>query len=102
MNYVWYHFHTDLSNCVTNVDSITKYKQYVELAKQLNMKAMAFSEHGSCMEWYHKKQAIENAGMLYIHGEEFYVTETLDEKVRDNYHLVMLARNYEFCQRQTM
>lgn len=95
MNYVWYHFHTDLSNCVTNVDSITKYKQYVELAKQLNMKAMAFSEHGSCMEWYHKKQAIENAGMLYIHGEEFYVTETLDEKVRDNYHLVMLARNYD-------
>ena len=95
MNMVWYHLHSDLSNCVTNIDSITKYKQYIEYAKELGMKAMAFAEHGSCMEWYHKKQEIEKAGMLYIHGEEFYVTETLDDKIRDNYHLVLLARNYD-------
>ena len=59
------------------------------------MKAMAFAEHGSCMEWYHKKQAIEAAGMLYIHGEEFYVTESLDDKIRDNYHLILLAKNQD-------
>lgn len=92
-NYVWFHMHSDISNGITNIDSITKFKSYVDLAQKYGMKAMAFSEHGSAMEWYHKKEAIEKAGMLYIHGEEFYVTETLDEKIRDNYHLVLMARN---------
>ena len=41
------------------------------------MKAMAFSEHGSVLEWVHKKNAIEKAGMKYIHAEEFYVTKEL-------------------------
>lgn len=92
---IWYHLHSDISNCVTNIDSITKFGQYVQYAKELGMKAMAFAEHGSCMEWYHKKQAIEAAGMLYIHGEEFYVTESLDDKIRDNYHLILLAKNQD-------
>ena len=95
MNYVIYHLHTHLSNIVTNIDSITNYKQYVQFAKDNKMEAMAFSEHGSCVEWYHKKQEVEKAGMLYIHGEEFYITETDQDKIRDNYHLILLARNYD-------
>ena len=59
------------------------------------MKAMAFSEHGSVFEWWHKKCAIEEAGMKYIHAVEAYLTETLDEKIRDNYHCVLIARNLE-------
>ncbi len=54
-----YHLHSDLSNCVTNIDSITKFQQYVDRAKELGMKALAFSEHGSIMEWYNKIKAIE-------------------------------------------
>lgn len=92
-NYVIYHLHSDLSNCVTNIDSITKYYQYVDWAKDQGMKALAFSEHGSCMEWYHKKCAIEDAGMLYIHSCEFYVTEKIEEKIKDNWHCVLMARN---------
>lgn len=57
------------------------------------MKAMAFSEHGNVFEWLHKKEAIEAAGMKYIHGIEAYITETLDEKIRDNYHCILLAKN---------
>lgn len=68
---------------------------YIERAKECGMKALGFSEHGSIFEWWHKKCAIEAAGMKYIHGIEAYLTETLDEKVRDNYHCVLMARNYD-------
>ena len=88
LNYVVYHLHSDLSNGVTNVDSVTKFKEYVQKAKELGMKAMAFSEHGSVFEWYHKKEAIEEAGMKYIHAVEAYVTEDNDsdhKKVKTTY-----------------
>lgn len=92
-NYVIYHLHSDLSNAVTNIDSVTKYKQYIDTAKECGMKAMAFSEHGSVMEWWHKKCDIEMAGMKYIHACEVYVTATFDEKIRDNMHCVLIAKN---------
>lgn len=91
-----YHLHSDLSNGITNIDSVTKYGEYIERAKDLGMKALAFSEHGSVFEWYHKKCAIEEAGMKYIHAEEFYVTEhAAEKKVRDNYHCVLIAKNFK-------
>lgn len=96
MNYVPLHVHTMLSNGVTNVDSVTSYKDYVGAAKELGMTAIAFTEHGSVFEYLHKKEAVEAAGMKYIHGIEAYVTETIDpeNKVRDNYHVILLAKNY--------
>lgn len=94
-NYVVYHLHSDLSNGVTNIDSVTKYNEYIDYAASLGMKAMAFSEHGSVFGWLKKKEAMEKVGMKYIHAEEFYITETLDEKIRDNYHCVLIARNYD-------
>ena len=98
-NYVPYHVHTMLSNAVTNIDSVTTYKQYIEKAKACGMTAMAFSEHGNIFEWVHKKDAIEAAGMKYIHAMEAYLTERIpdegDEKIRDNYHCVLIARNWE-------
>ncbi len=93
--YTLYHLHSDLSNGVTNIDSVTKYGEYIERAKECGMKAMAFTEHGSVFEWWHKKSAIEAAGMKYIHGIEAYLTLNLDEKIRDNYHCVLLAKNYD-------
>lgn len=99
-NYVVYHLHSDLSNGVTNVDSVTKYNEYVDYAASLGMKAMAFSEHGCIFEWVHKKQAIEAAGMKYIHAIEAYLTEDNDvnDKHRDNYHCVLIAKNYDGVQ----
>lgn len=93
-NYTVLHLHSDLSNGVTNIDSVTKYYQYIDKAKELGMNAMAFSEHGSVFKWEKKKEDIEKAGMKYIHAEEFYVTESLDEMVRDNYHCLLIAKNY--------
>lgn len=94
-NYFCYHTHSDLSNGVTNVDSVTKFTEYIEKAKECGMKSFAFSEHGSVFEWFHKKEAIENAGMKYVHSVEAYITETLDEKIRDNMHCVLMAKNYD-------
>ncbi|SCW56796.1 DNA polymerase-3 subunit alpha [Eubacterium ruminantium] len=76
-NYVVYHLHSDLSNGVTNIDSITKYNEYVDYAASLGMKAMGFAEHGNVLEWTFKKAKIEAKGMKYIHAEEFYVTEKI-------------------------
>ena len=59
------------------------------------MKAMAFTEHGSFFGWVNKKRHIESAGMKYIHGAEFYITETINEKIRDNYHCCLYAKNYD-------
>lgn len=95
MNYTVYHLHSDLSNGVTNIDSITKYKEYIKRAKECGMTALGFSEHGSVFEWWHKKCDTEAAGMKYIHGVEAYLTETLEEKIRDNYHCVLIAKNLD-------
>ena len=94
-NYTILHCHTMLSNATTTIDSVTHFNDYIKKAKECGMKAMGISEHGSVMEWYHKKCAIENAGMKYIHASEVYVTKTLEEKVRDNYHCLLIAKNYD-------
>lgn len=95
-NYVVYHLHSDLSNGVTNVDSVTKYKEYVEYAKSLGMTALAFAEHGNLFEWVHKKESIEAAEMKYIHAAEVYLTadKSAEDKHRDNYHCVLIAKNH--------
>ena len=79
-NYVVWHCHSDLSNGVTNIDSVTKYKEYVEYAKSLGMTALAFAEHGNIFEWVHKKESIEAAGMKYIHAAEVYLTDNNNSK----------------------
>lgn len=94
-NYTVYHLHSRLSNGVTNIDSITDFREYIEAAKTCGMASLGFSEHGSIFEWLHKKEAIEKAGMKYIHGIEVYLTEDINEKVRDNYHCVLIAKNYD-------
>lgn len=93
-NYTILHCHTMLSNAVTNIDSVTTYQQYINRAEELGMAAMAISEHGSVMGWVKKKLAMEAAGLKFIAAEEFYLTNTLDEKVRDNYHCLLIAKNY--------
>lgn len=87
-NYVVFHCHTMLSNGTTIMDSVTRFSDYVNEAKKCGMTALAISEHGSVFEWKHKKDAIEAAGMKYIHAEEFYLTESIIWRTVDsaNYH----------------
>lgn len=77
------------------MDSCTKYQDYVELSVQNGAKALSISEHGKPLNWTEKWDACKKAGLRYIHSVEIYLTESLDEKVRDNYHTVLMARNLD-------
>lgn len=94
-NYTTYHLHSDYSL----LDSCTNFKEYIDAAVQNGQKAIAFTEHGKPMGWVSKKLYCDQVGIQFIHGVEIYLTESLlnqdGEKVRDNYHTVLLAKNWD-------
>lgn len=78
------------------LDSATKFEDYVELAIRDGAKAIASTEHGKPSGWISKKLYCDSVGIQFIHGVEIYLTESLNgEKVRDNYHTILLARNLD-------
>ncbi|WP_346961405.1 PHP domain-containing protein [Clostridium sp.] len=90
-NYTTYHLHTENSL----LDSCTNFKLYVDRAVELGQTALAFTEHGNLYNWIEKKMYCNEKGLKYIHGVECYLTHSLEEKVRDNYHTILLAKNHE-------
>lgn len=86
-----YHCHSEYSL----LDSCTKYQDYIDLSVKNGAKALSISEHGKPLNWTEKWAACKNAGIRYIHSVEIYLTETLDEKIRDNYHTVLMAKNMD-------
>lgn len=90
-NYVSYHTHSDYSL----LDSTTDFKMYIQKAVELGQKAICFTEHGNTRGWVAKKLACDAAGIKYLHGIEMYLTEELEPKVRDNYHTILIAKNYQ-------
>lgn len=86
-----YHCHTEYSL----LDSCTKYQDYIDLTVRDGAKALSISEHGKPMNWTEKWSACKQAGIRYIHSVEVYLTETLDDKIRDNYHTVLMAKNMD-------
>ena len=98
-NYVTYHLHTELSL----LDSCTNFKLYIDKAKELGQTAICFSEHGNIYNWIEKKMYCKEQDIKYLHGVECYLTEKLLQtneetgeltKVRDNYHTILIAKNY--------
>ncbi|MDD5021851.1 MAG: PHP domain-containing protein, partial [Endomicrobiaceae bacterium] len=89
MNYTVYHLHSDMSL----LDSVTSYQAYIDKAVELGQTALAFTEHGNIFNWTKKKMACDKAGIKYLHGVECYLTATHQEKERDNYHTVLIAKN---------
>ena len=92
-NYVITHLHSMLSNGTTNIDSITDFSEYIKKAKENNMKAIAFTEHGNVYNWYKKYKTCKENDIKFIFGVEAYITKSLKEKVRDNYHCCLYAKN---------
>ena len=90
-SYTMYHCHSFYSL----LDSATKYQDYIELAVRDGSKALSISEHGKPLNWTEKYGACKKAGLKYIHSVEIYLTESLDDKVRDNYHTVLMAKNMD-------
>ena len=98
-NYVAYHVHTELSL----LDSTTKCEDYIKKAIELGQRAIGFSEHGNIYNWTYKKFLCEKYGLKYLHCCEIYLTEKLyfqndngeNEKIRDNYHTILIAKNLD-------
>lgn len=90
-NYTVLHCHTEQSL----LDSCTNYKLYVDKCVEFGQTAIAFTEHGNTNTWIEKKMYCDEKGVKFIFGVECYLTESLNEKVRDNYHTILLAKNYD-------
>ena len=90
-NYTVYHLHTMYSL----LDSSTHFEDYVDKAKELGMKTIGFSEHGNTYGWLKKKMYAEKNGLKFLFGIECYLTETHEEKIRDNYHTILIAKNLQ-------
>lgn len=88
-NYTVYHLHTMYSL----LDSATSFEDYVDMAKSYGMTAIGCSEHGNVFSWYKKKEYAEKNGLKFLYGIECYLTETFNEKIRDNYHTILIAKN---------
>lgn len=91
MNYIPYHVHTELSL----LDSCTNFQDYIDFCVNNKIKAICFSEHGNIYQHIAKHMACNTAGIKYLHGCEVYVTKTLKENIRDNYHTILISKNYE-------
>lgn len=91
MSLVVYHCHSDLSL----LDSCSKFKEYCDLAVQQGMNALGCSEHGRISNWAANKLLCKQNGLKYLHACEVYLTACLDNKVRDNYHTVLIAKDRE-------
>jgi DNA polymerase-3 subunit alpha len=89
-NYTVYHLHSDDSL----LDSCTKFNEYVDKAVEIGQTAIGISNHGNIYNWVEKKLYCDKNNIKYLHGVEVYLTETHKEKVRDNYHTVLIAKNY--------
>lgn len=91
INYTVYHLHTEDSL----LDSCSNYKLYCDKAAELGQTAICFTEHGNIYNNVEKKMYANKKGLKYLHGVEIYLTHSLESKVRDNYHTILIAKNSE-------
>lgn len=88
--FVHLHLHTEYSL----LDGVGKIDEYIKRAKELNMTAIAITDHGNmfgAIEFYTK--ALKH-GIKPIIGMEAYISQfAMTEKKGDNYHLTLLAMN---------
>lgn len=90
-NYTLIHSHTDYSL----LDSCTNYKELIDTAVDNGMTAIAITEHGLPRGYIAKALYCKEKGIKFLHGVEIYLTEHLEPKVRDNYHTVLIAKNWD-------
>jgi DNA polymerase-3 subunit alpha len=93
-NYVKTHLHSTMSN-PTYFDSTCSFETYIKKAKELGMSAIAFTEHGNVFQWIKKKIVCDSENIKYIHGSEFYMARDLNKCVRETFHILLYAKNWE-------
>lgn len=87
--FVHLHNHTEYSL----LDGLSKVKKLFAYVKENGMDAIAMTDHGAmygAVEFFKegKKQEVKP-----IIGLEGYITRSMEEKVKDNFHITLLAKN---------
>ena len=89
------HVHTEYSL----LDGAAPISKLVDRAAELNMPALAMTDHGNMYATVQFDAACKKKGIKPIIGCEFYTTEDMHSRdgrnATKNYHLVLLAKNYE-------
>lgn len=91
-DYAIIHLHT----CNGSIgDSIIKTDELMKRIKELNIPAVACTDHGSMSDMYNFYYECIKNNVKPILGCEIYVTEdrTLKEKTAERYHMILLAKN---------
>jgi DNA polymerase-3 subunit alpha len=96
LDFVHLHLHTGYSLA----DSSLKPKQLAKKVKELGMKSVAITDHGSMFGVIEFYKACQNEGIKPILGVETYVAPRTNRQKEGsddnaNYHLVLLAENEE-------
>lgn len=89
--FVHLHVHTEYSL----LDGLSNIKKLFTHVKENDMDAVAITDHGvmyGAVDFF--KEGIK-AGVKPIIGFEAYTTSSMEEKIKDNYHLTLLAKTYE-------
>ena len=89
--FVHLHNHTEYSL----LDGLSRIKKLFTHVKENGMDAIAITDHGTmygAIEFFKegKKQEVKP-----IIGLEGYITRDMNTKVKDNFHVTLLAKNYE-------
>ncbi len=87
--FVHLHVHTEYSL----LDGLSNIKKLFAHVKENNMNAVAITDHGvmyGAIEFY--KEALKQEVKPII-GMEGYVTSTFETKIKDNFHITLLAKN---------
>ena len=87
--YIHLHLHTKFSL----LDGMCKFDEIIESARKYNMPAVAITDHGNMYGVIEFYSALNRAGIKPIIGFEAYVVDDITKKSRDNYHLVLLAKD---------
>lgn len=75
------------------LDALIKIEDYVAWGKYNNMPALALTDHASMAGSIKFYKECHKQNIKPILGMEAYMTLNLDEQIRDNYHIILLAKN---------
>lgn len=91
-DFVHLHVHSHYST----LDGIVTPQNLVSKAKKLGFSSLALTDHGNLFGAIQFYQAAKEAGIKPIMGMEAYITydePNSEQKIRDNYHMILLAQN---------